>query len=117
MRHGVAGRRLGRPSSQRLALFRSLVTDMIRYERIRTTEAKAKAIRPLVEQVVTLGKRGDLHARRLAYKRVYDQALVDKVFYVLAERYSERQGGYTRIIKLGPRLGDAADMAIIEFVQ
>ncbi len=117
MRHGVGGTKLGRPTSQRLALYRNLVTELIRHERIRTTESKAKAVRPLVEQVITLGKRGDLHSRRLAYQRVYDTKLVDKVFFVLAERYSERPGGYTRIVKLGPRLGDAAPMALIEFVK
>jgi large subunit ribosomal protein L17 len=117
VRHGVAGTKFSRPTSQRLALFRNLVTEVIRHERITTTEAKAKAIRPLVEQVITLGKRGDLHSRRQAYSRVYDPKLVDKVFFVLAERYADRPGGYTRIIKLGPRLGDAAPMALIEFVK
>lgn len=117
MRHGVAGRKLGRPTSHRLALYRNLITDLIRHERIRTTEAKAKEIQAQVEKVITLGKRGDLHARRLTARVLYDGQLVHKVFTDLAERYAERPGGYTRVVKLGPRLGDAAPMAVIELVQ
>ncbi len=117
MRHGVAGRQLSRPTGHRLSLYRNLMTDLIRYERIRTTEAKAKEIQAQVEKIITLGKRGDLHARRLASARLYDGRLVEKVFSVLAERYEDRPGGYTRIVKLGPRLGDAAPMALIELVQ
>ncbi len=117
MRHRVAGRKLGRPTGQRLALYRNLMTDLVRYERIRTTEAKAKEVQAQVEKVITLGKRGDLHARQLAAARLYDRQLVNKVFTLLATRYAERPGGYTRIVKLGPRLGDAAPMALIELVQ
>ena len=116
MRHRVAGRKLSRPTGQRLALFRNLMTDLVRYERIRTTEAKAKEIQAQIEKVITLGKRGDLHARRLAAARLYDRRLVEKVFALLAVRYADRPGGYTRIVKLGPRLGDAAPMALIELI-
>ena len=117
MRHGVAGRKFSRSTGHRIALFRNLITDLIRYERIRTTEPKAKEIQAQVEKMITLGKRGDLHARRLAGAKLYDGNLVDKLFGDLADRYAERPGGYTRVIKLGPRLGDAAEMAIIEFVK
>lgn len=117
MRHGVAGRKLSRPTGHRLALFRNLMTDLLRYERIRTTEAKAKDVQAQVEKMISLGKRGDLHARRLAGAKIYDGKIVEKLFGDLAERYSERGGGYTRVIKLGPRLGDAAEMAIIELVK
>jgi large subunit ribosomal protein L17 len=117
MRHRVAGRKLSRPTGQRLALFRNLMTDLVRYERIRTTEAKAKEVQAQVEKVITLGKRGDLHARRLAAARLYDRQLVDKVFTLLAVRFADRPGGYTRIVKLGPRLGDAAPMALIELIE
>ncbi len=117
MRHRVAGRKLSRPTGHRLALYRNLITDLVRYERIRTTEAKAKEIQAQVEKVITLGKRGDLHARRLAAEQLYDGRLVEKLFGDLAERYQDRPGGYTRVIKLGPRLGDAAPRAVIELVQ
>jgi large subunit ribosomal protein L17 len=93
-----------------------LVTDLLRYEKIKTTEAKAKEIQAQAEKVITLGKRGDLHARRQALATLYDRRIVDKVFDVLATRFSDRPGGYTRVIKLGPRLGDAAEMAVIELV-
>lgn len=117
MRHRVAGRKLSRPTGHRLALYRNLMTDLIRYERVRTTEAKAKEVQAQVEKVITLGKRGDLHARRLAAAQLYDGRLVEKVFTTLADRYADRPGGYTRVVKLGPRLGDAAPMAVIELVQ
>ncbi len=117
MRHRVAGRKLSRPTDHRLALYRNLVTDLIRYEKIVTTEAKAKEIRGMAEKLITLGKRGDLHARRLALARVYDPRLVDKLFHVIAPRYAERPGGYTRVIKLGPRQGDAAPLAQIQLVE
>ncbi len=117
MRHGMAGRKLGRPTDHRLALYRNLITDLIRYERIRTTEAKAKEIQAQAEKIITLGKKGDLHSRRQAAQTLYDGRLVEKLCGDLAERYAERPGGYTRVVKLGPRLGDAAPMAVIELVQ
>lgn len=117
MRHRVAGRKLGRPTAQRLALLRNLVTDLLRYEKITTTEAKAREIRSEAEKLITLGKRGDLHARRQALAYIYDPRVVDKLFDALAERFASRPGGYTRIVKLGPRLGDAAPMARIELVE
>jgi large subunit ribosomal protein L17 len=98
-------------------MFRNLVTDLLRYERITTTEAKAKEIRSLAEKTVTLGKRGDLHARRQALAFIMDKDVVDKLFDLLATRYTQRQGGYTRITKLGPRQGDGAEMAQIELVS
>ena len=116
MRHRVAGRTLGRPTDHRLALYRNLVTDLLRLERIRTTEPKAKEIRALAEKIISHGKKGTLHHRRQALSFVYDPKVVKKVFDDLAPRYAERPGGYTRIIKLGPRKGDAAPMAIIELV-
>lgn len=117
MRHGVAGRKLSRPTDHRLAMYRNLMTDLLRYEKIVTTEAKAKEIRGQAEKLITLGKRGDLHARRLAAARLYDGKVVDKLFHVIAPRYAERPGGYIRIIKLGPRQGDAAPMAAISLVE
>ncbi|MGQ9674911.1 MAG: 50S ribosomal protein L17 [Chloroflexota bacterium] len=117
MRHRVAGRKLGRPTAQRLALLRNLVTDLLRYEKITTTEAKARELRSEAEKLITLGKRGDLHARRQALAYIYDPRVVDKLFDALAERFASRPGGYTRIVKLGPRLGDAAPMARIELVE
>lgn len=117
MRHKVAGRRLGRNSAHRKALFRNLVTELFWYERIRTTEAKAKAVRPYAERLITLAKRGDLHARRLAARDVQDPDTLSKLFDDLAERYEDREGGYTRIYKLGPRKGDAAPMVLISLVE
>ena len=117
MRHRVAGRKLGRNSAQRKALFRNLTTELFRHEQIRTTEAKAKAIRPYAERLITLAKRGDLHARRLAAREVQDPEVLRKLFDELAERYEDREGGYTRIYRLGPRRGDAAPMAIISLVE
>jgi len=117
MRHRVAGRKLGRPTDHRLALLRNQVTDLFRYEHITTTEPKAKALRPVAERLVTLAKRGDLHARRLALSRMFDKAVVDKLFHVLAPRFADRPGGYTRIVKLPPRLGDGAPMATIQLVE
>jgi len=115
--HRVAGRKLGRPTDHRLALFRNLVTDLLRYEKIITTEAKAKEVRGMAERVITLGKRGDLHARRQALRFVYDKKVVVKVFDELAPRYEGRPGGYSRIVKLGPRQGDGAHMAQLELVE
>ncbi len=120
----MAHAKLGRTSSQRKALFRDLVTDIIINERIETTESKAKEIRPIIEKMITLGKRGDLHARRQAASFVRrevaneetGQDAIQKLFDDIAPRYEDRQGGYTRILKVGPRRGDGAPMAIIELV-
>lgn len=117
MRHAVAGRKFSRPTGHRLALYRNLVTELMRHERITTTEAKAKEIRSLAEKLITLGKRGDLHARRQALAQLYDPQMVDKLFHVIAPRYADRPGGYTRIIKLEPRQGDAAPMAQLSLVE
>jgi large subunit ribosomal protein L17 len=127
MRHRVAGRRLNRSKGHRTALRRALVTELFRIERIRTTEAKAKAIRSQAEKLITLAKRGlvaeetvperGVHARRLASGRLNDPLVVKKLFEELGPRYADRPGGYTRIIKLGPRKGDAAAMAVIELVE
>ena len=116
MGHRINGRKLGRPTDHRLAMFRNLVTDLLKYEKIITTEAKAKEMRGFAERMITLGKKGDLPARRRALGFVYDKSVVDKIFDDLAERYADRPGGYTRVIKLGPRGGDAARMAQIELV-
>jgi len=117
MRHRIAGRHLGRETSHRLALYRNLVTDLLRYERITTTEAKAKEIRPMAEKIITLGRRGDVHARRQAMKFVYDPAVVKKVFDDIAPRMATRPGGYLRITGLEPRKGDGARMSAIELVD
>ena len=116
MRHKVAGRKLSRATDHRIALFRNLVTDLLRYEKIVTTEAKAKEVRPFAEKVITLGKQGNLHARRQALSFVYDKSVVDKLFAEIGPKYAQRAGGYTRVIKLGPRLGDGAPMAQLELV-
>ena len=116
MRHQVVSRRFDRPSDARQALFRGLVTDLLRYEQIKTTEAKAKAIRGMAEKMITLGKGGTLANRRRVLGYVYDKDVAGKVFEELAPRYSSRPGGYTRIIKLGPRLGDGAPQVILELV-
>lgn len=117
MRHRKAGRKLGRSSGHRKALYRNLITELLRHERIKTTEAKARAVRPLAEKMITLGKRGDLHSRRLAAARLNDPRMVKKLFEDLAPRYQDRPGGYTRLYKLGPRQGDGAHMALIELVE
>ena len=116
MRHQVAGRRLGRPGNQRKALYRSLVRDVLLHERIRTTVAKAKEARGLVDRVITYGKKGTLNHRRLALAYLPDKKVVAKVFDELSVRYQDRNGGYTRVLKLGPRSGDGAPMAILELV-
>src|SRR6185437_16158976 len=116
MRHQVAGRKFDRNSGHRKAMFRNLVTDLLKHGHIQTTEPKAKEIRPMAEKIITLGKDGTVHARRQALRFVYDPAVVAFVFSDIAPRYTTRPGGYTRIIKLGPRLGDGAPMAIIELV-
>ena len=117
MRHLKAGRKFGRTSAHRKALFRNMVTALIGRERIRTTLAKAKELRGKVEKTITLGKKGTLHARRHALRLVADKDSLKKVFGPLAERYANRPGGYTRVIKLGHRLGDDAPMAFIELVD
>ena len=117
MRHKVAGRKLGRPSGHRRAIFRNLVTDLLGYEKITTTEAKAKEVRGLAEKMITLGKDGELRSRRQALSFILDKSVIEKVFNELAERYAERSGGYTRITKLGPRLGDGAPMVQLELVK
>ena len=116
MRHGIAGRKFGRPTAQRIALYRGLITDLFEHEKIRTTEEKAKEIQAQAEKLITLGKAGDVHSRRLALARLYGKDSVNKLFHVIADRYTERAGGYTRIVKLGRRLGDNAAMASIELV-
>lgn len=117
MRHRISGRHLGRDTSHRLSLYRNLVTDLLRYERITTTEAKAKEIRPMAEKIITLGRRGDLHARRQAQRFVYDPKVVKKVFDEIGPRMRTRPGGYLRITGLEPRKGDGARMATIELVD
>ena len=117
MRHRIAGRKLGRPTGHRRAMYRNLVTDLLRYEKIITTEAKAKEVRGLTEKMITLGKDGELHSRRQALSFIFDKKVADKVFAELAPRYAERPGGYTRITKLGPRLGDGAAMVQLELVS
>ena len=109
-------RKLGRDSSARKALLRGIVTSLFRYERIETTEAKAKELRKIAEKMLTLAKRGDLHARRQALAYITDEDVVRKLFAEVAPKYKERQGGYTRIIKVGVRQGDAAPVVIIELV-
>ena len=117
MRHRVAGRKLSRPTAHRMAMLYNLATDLLRYEKITTTEAKAKALRSVTEKVITLGKEGSLHSRRQALARLKDKKVVEKVFSELPSRYAERSGGYTRILKLGPRMGDGAPMVQIELVK
>jgi large subunit ribosomal protein L17 len=116
MRHGVSGRKFDRPTAQRRALFRGLVRELILHERITTTVPKAKEMRPFAEKMITLGKDGSVNARRQALKFVTDKDVIAKLFTDVAPRYAQRKGGYTRIVKLGKRLGDGADMAIIELV-
>ena len=117
MRHKVAGRSLGRSTDHRRAMYRNMVTDLLGYEKVATTEAKAKEVRSLTEKMITLGKDGGLHARRQALSFVMEKKVVDKVFDELASRYAERSGGYTRMVKLGPRLGDGAAMVQVELVK
>jgi len=117
MRHRMSKRKLNRTSSHRKAMFRNMVAALLKHEQIETTLPKAKELRAFADKMVTLGKRGGLHARRQALAIVPDTALVDKVFTTLAERYTDRAGGYTRVLKAGHRYGDAAPMAIIELVD
>jgi large subunit ribosomal protein L17 len=117
MRHGVAGRKLGVTTSHRFAMFRNMAHALIKHEQITTTLPKAKELRPVAETLITLGKRGGLHARRQAYAELRDDVIVAKLFTTLAERYKGRPGGYCRVLKAGIRYGDAADMAVIELVD
>jgi large subunit ribosomal protein L17 len=117
MRHGKANYKLGRRSDHRLAMFRNLLTALFRHERILTTEAKAKAIRGTADEMVTLAKRESLHARRQVLSMVSDTAVVGRLFDTIAARFSDRSGGYTRIIRVGPRPGDAAPMVYLELVD
>jgi len=117
MRHGMSGRKLNRTSTARKALFISLAHALLKHEQIKTTLPKAKDLRPIAEKLVTLCKRGDLHARRQAISYLKDEKIVSKLFSTLAERYKDRQGGYTRVLKAGFRYGDCAPMAIIELVD
>jgi large subunit ribosomal protein L17 len=117
MRHHRAGKKLGRDSAHRKALYANLAGSLIEHGRIRTTEAKAKAVKPFAEQMITLGKRGDLAARRQAIAELRSQDVVHQLFADVAPRFADRPGGYTRIVKLGPRQGDAADMVYLELVD
>ena len=117
MRHGIAHRKFNRRSNQRTALFQHLASALIKHEQIITTLPKAKDLRPIVEKLVTLGKRGDLHARRQAIAEMRDIPMVKKLFEVLGPRYKDRNGGYTRVLKAGFRYGDSAPVAVIEFVD
>ena len=117
MRHKISGRKLQRKTGHRKALFRNMAAALIKHEQILTTAAKAKELRPYVEKLVTLAKRGGLSNRRLAQARLLDETQLKKLFDVLAERYADRDGGYTRVIKAGIRAGDASPMAVIEFVD
>ena len=117
MRHRRAGKKLGRDSAHRKALYSNLAGALIEHGRIKTTVAKAKAVKPLAEQMITLGKRGDLHARRLALAELRSQDVVHQLFADVAPRFADRPGGYTRIVKLGPRQGDAAEMVYLELVD
>ena len=124
MRHQIAGKKLGRSSAHRNALRKNLIKELFRHERIRTTKAKAQAIRGSAERLITLAKRGNaageakaVHARRLVAARLADPEIVMKLFDEIAPRYSDRPGGYTRILKLGPRNGDAAEMVLLELVE
>jgi large subunit ribosomal protein L17 len=117
MRHKLAGRKLSRSSSHRRALLRNLVTDLMDHEKITTTEAKAKEVRSLADKMITLGKEGGLSSRRQALSFIFDEKVVDKVFGEIAPRYGERPGGYTRITKMAPRLGDGAPMVRLELVE
>jgi len=116
MKHRVAGRKLGRTSMHKIALLRNLSTELFRHERIRTTLMKAKELRPFAEKLITLSKRETLHARRLVLRDIHDKDVVSKMFDTISSRFAQRPGGYTRIVKLGPRRGDNAEMAMIELI-
>ena len=117
MRHHRSGKKLGRDSSHRKALYSNLTGALIEHGRIRTTEAKAKAVRPVAEQLITLGRRGDVHSRRQALAYLRSQDVVHKLFSDVGPRFADRPGGYSRIVKIGPRPGDAAPMAYLELVD
>ena len=117
MRHKMRGRKLNRTSSHRKAMFVNMTASLLRHEQIKTTKPKAKDLRSFAEKMITLGKRGDLHARRKAMSFLQDKAVVSKLFDTLAERYKDRQGGYTRVLAAGFRYGDSAPMAVIELVD
>ena len=117
MRHGMSGRKLNRTSTARKALFANLTVALLKHEQIKTTLPKAKDLRPVAEKLISLGKRGDLHARRQAIAYLRDEKIVGKLFSTIAERYKTREGGYTRVLKAGFRHGDCAPMAIIELVD
>lgn len=118
MRHRVGGRKLNRTSAHRKAMFGNMAAALIKHEQVKTTLPKAKELRPIVDKLITLGKRGDLHARRLAVSRLHgDRDLANKLFTTLADRYRERPGGYTRVRKAGFRYGDSAPMAFVELVD
>jgi len=117
MRHGISGRKLGKTTSHRKAMFSNMSVALIKHEQITTTLPKAKELRPIVEKLITLGKRGGLHNRRLAFAQLRDDVIVNKLFSSLAERYKARPGGYCRVLKAGFRYGDAAPMAIIELID
>src|SRR5882724_456925 len=116
MRHNVGYRKLGRTSSHRRALLRNLATDLFRHERLKTTLPKARELRPFAEKLITLARRDDLHARRQVLRQISDKTVVKKLFDTLGPRFAARPGGYTRALKLGPRPGDGADLAIVELV-
>jgi large subunit ribosomal protein L17 len=117
MRHLNAGRKLNRTASHRKALFRNLVTSLLQHEHVRTTDAKAKELRRVADRMITLGKRGTLHARRQALSYIRSRAVVTKLFDDIATRFRERPGGYTRLVKVGPRHGDAASMSVVELTD
>ena len=117
MRHGMSGRKLNRTSTARKALFANLTVALLKHEQIKTTLPKAKDLRPVAEKLISLGKRGDLHARRQAIAQMRDLAMVKKLFEIIGPRYKERNGGYTRVMKAGFRYGDSAPVAVIEFVD
>ena len=117
MRHRKKGRQLSRTSGHRRATLRNMATSLFRHERIETTTAKAKELRPYAERLITLAKRGDLHARRLAAGRIHDSEVLGKLFQDIGPRFAARPGGYTRILKIGARKGDAAEMSLIELVE
>src|SRR5918911_1615781 len=117
VRHHRAGKKLGRDASHRRALYANLASALIEHGRIRTTEAKAKAVKPIAEQMITLARRGDIHARRQALAYLRSQDIVHKLFSDVGPRFADRPGGYSRIVKIGPRQGDAADMVYLELVD
>src|SRR5512144_2112211 len=117
MKHRIAGRRLDRTTEHRIAMFKNMVTSLLRHERIETTTPKAKELKRIADKVITLGKRGDPHARRQAYRQVRDVEVLNKLFETLGPRFAARAGGYTRIVRVGRRAGDNAEMAVIELVE